>query len=46
MKVYLYTVDDGIEVMTAQFVLESSFLFERFLDEHSGKWMFKTFYVN
>ena len=42
MKVYMYTVDDGIEVMATQFVSESSFLLERFLDKHSGKCMFKT----
>ena len=41
-KVYMYTVDDGIEVMAAQFVSESSFLLKRFLDKHSGKCMFKT----
>lgn len=40
MKVYVYTVDDGIEVIAAQFVSESSFLLERFLDKHSGKCMF------
>ena len=38
----MYTVDDGIEVMAAQFVLESFFLLERFLDKYSGKCMLKT----
>ena len=42
MKVYMYTVDDGIEVMAAQFVSESFFLLERFLDKYSGKCMLKT----
>lgn len=36
----MYTVDDGIEVIATQFVSESSFLLERFLDKHSGKCMF------
>ena len=43
MKVYMYTVDDGIEVMAARFVSESFFiLLERFLDKYGGKCMLKT----
>lgn len=39
----MYTVDDGIEVMATQFVSESFFLLERFLDKYySGKCMLKT----
>ena len=43
MKVYMYMVDDGIEVMAARFVSESFFiLLERFLDKYGGKCMLKT----
>ena len=45
-KVYMYTVDDGIEVMAAQFVSESSFLLKRFLDNIVGNACSKPFNVN
>ena len=44
----MYTVDDGIEVMATQFVSESFFLLERFLDKINivGNACSKPFNVN